>query len=551
MMVSQLNTFIFYLTFVFYASFAVYILLMNIHSSRNRTFFFICLTMSVWTYTIILMNLYKDYNTTLMLRRIGTIGWGTMYSFLLHFCIIMTERRHILKNKLAYGAVYLPALINLYVFALSPSIAPKQYDLIWTGTSWINAHIENFLYWYFNIYYLSFSLISIVLILTWGIKTKDYKKKQQSKIILISFIVALGVGTVTDIVLQKFYLDQVPQIGPILIIIPILAVLYSIKKYELMKKPDINKEAEEGSILSDERRIKFYHYLGLTFIILSIGNWVQILFNPEIFDTVVFFSTTLLLIGNILIVIPSLTISQDYQDNIMSIIVAISIPIIMMRFINLDASNMVWPIPLLFLSISSIFNKRRLFWMVAASTLITHAFIVVRAPEITLVIGPSNYLSRTIIYLIGSIGAYAISNIYLKRLGENEEKAKMQQMISNISRNFITLNNKNINLKVVDMIEDIGSYLEDIASNYNCDRVSVVLYLDMDKDSESKYKWDSHKEDVDPKDLKFEKLIPIEGDGKSLGYFKLESIEGQLKLKDHHNEMVKILANITGNAWQK
>jgi hypothetical protein len=55
----------------------------------------------------------------------------------------------------------------------------------------------------------------------------------------------------------------------------------------------------------------------------------------------------------------------------MILLLAISIPIIMLRYLDNYATNIVWPVPIIFMSLGAIYSKRRMIVASFASAVIT------------------------------------------------------------------------------------------------------------------------------------------------------------------------------------
>jgi len=132
-------------------------------------------------------NTAQNYETCLFWRRVGTLGWGTFFSFLLHFIVIITEKADILKKKWIYILIYLPAALNVFVFGLYEKIAVKQYNLIETSSGWVNVCCNTFWNWMLYAYDLSFFLVGFTLLVRWAVKLEEGDKKSKAYLICLLF----------------------------------------------------------------------------------------------------------------------------------------------------------------------------------------------------------------------------------------------------------------------------------------------------------------------------------------------------------------------------
>ena len=100
--------------------------------------------------------------------------------------------------------------------------------------------------------------IGFYLIFTFRKKTENKTKKKQAKIILNTAIIALLLGTITDVVLLKSGIYKIPPVGDIVVSIWAFGLAYSITKYELLITPataanNIISTMADSLILLDQR----------------------------------------------------------------------------------------------------------------------------------------------------------------------------------------------------------------------------------------------------------------------------------------------------------
>ena len=99
MSLSLIFSFAFFLVFEIYAFLGTYTLFLNMKNTLNRIFFAVCLSMCVWAFSFAIANSAPDYEIALFWRRMASLGWGTLYSLLLHFQLILTERKKVLGDR--------------------------------------------------------------------------------------------------------------------------------------------------------------------------------------------------------------------------------------------------------------------------------------------------------------------------------------------------------------------------------------------------------------------------------------------------------------------
>jgi diguanylate cyclase (GGDEF)-like protein len=111
----------------------------------------------------------------------------------------------------------------------------------------------------FNVYYISYMFLAIVLVYKWGRNSDSKREVKQTNIILTGFIGVLVLGSITDVFLPMVGFSRVPPISVILILGVIVAMCYAILKYSMMNitpesiMSDIYIQMNDGIIITDKR----------------------------------------------------------------------------------------------------------------------------------------------------------------------------------------------------------------------------------------------------------------------------------------------------------
>jgi len=224
----------------------------------NRMFLLICIDLALWALMFALLNAVPDAETATVFREIATLFWSTIYCMLLHFFMILIKKDNILKKSWALLLLYCPAIISIYLYYFYIPVTAEDLVKIKYSWAYINP-VGKGLIWdnFFNLYYISYSFTSIFLLYFWGRRSKLKREKQQAKIIIITFIIVLILGSITDIILPILKIPILPPLTIFFILIPVCGIYYSIKKYRLMNlKPEhvvleVMKTMREGLIITN------------------------------------------------------------------------------------------------------------------------------------------------------------------------------------------------------------------------------------------------------------------------------------------------------------
>jgi diguanylate cyclase (GGDEF)-like protein len=199
----------------------------------NRCFFALTIMVNFWSAGLALANIAPNAATCEIWRRVSAVGWGSVYAVTLHFILLITGHKTLLQKRWFSFLLYLPAILSILAFALPSSLNPSPYNLQRTEFGWVNVSLladHNIWDWIFNIYYSGYVITGLILILQWGKKSTKHIIKIQSRIIFFSFASAFILASITDVLLGNYF-AKIPQMAPIILLIPIVAIYHAIEKY--------------------------------------------------------------------------------------------------------------------------------------------------------------------------------------------------------------------------------------------------------------------------------------------------------------------------------
>lgn len=450
---------LYFISFSTYIIWGGYILFLNTKSKLNKLFFAICLMLSVWALSFSMCNSTTDYEVALIWRRIASFGWVTLFGLLIHFFIILTEKEIILKkSRWLYLIIYLPVIVFNFIFSLS-EYAKQEYSFEYTELGWINIADNTIWDHLFECYFITISIIGIRYLLQWGKNTKDYKKKKQAYVIIASYIFSMIIGIATDLLINIYTSLQCPQLAPITGIIPITAIYYATKRYDLMISEN-NVKTEPGKILNEKNRVKIYQAMSMVFIVGAFLNHItQFYINHEPIIPVFTFSMLLFCMGVILQFIQRASINEAVKNVLFSALILLVIPILTVQYLEY-AGVTVWAVSFLFIIISVVFNNRHLMIGLVVSTVLTQIYTWIQKPDIMVHVNETDYIVRIVFIILAIWIAVYVNQIYLKRLKENEEQIMFQNMVSSISTDFIGVNENNIDEKINMFLKLSGAYFK-------------------------------------------------------------------------------------------
>jgi len=204
-------------------------------SDLNRTFFAVFSCLAIWAFAYTFYYSAENKETAMFWHRIGAIGGSCFVSFALHFFLILINNKKILKNPFTYMIIYIPpsVFITRYFLGLH---TPFAIDLIkrnstfgWTYLSPINSPWL----WGFVLYLTIFFSVGLFLLYNWGKKSNSIREKKQAQIFIVSDLVWLTIGIVSEIIMPVLKVNF-PAIAIDLSILWALSIKYAISKYALI-----------------------------------------------------------------------------------------------------------------------------------------------------------------------------------------------------------------------------------------------------------------------------------------------------------------------------
>lgn len=571
---------LFFLGCFVYSFFGIYMLHINSKAALNRIFFVLSLSLAVWALGFSVAVTAPDPQSFMFWRRVSAVGWGSVYAILLHYVLIMTERKAVEKRWVT-ALIYLPAAVSILVFSVL-NLSP--YVIVKTPFGWINAGGGTIWDWFFNVYYSGYALGSLWLLFSWGRKFGDSNKKKQSALIIATLFAALVLGTVFDIMGSSLFYAALPQIGPIIILIPVSGIFFAIKKYRLMTpKP----ESEDEIILTHKARTRIYNYVAAGFIAGAFLNFISqyVIFGGSL-QFVLINSVILAAFGIIAYAVQRLRLARNTKNIISIAVVTAAIPVITLRFEQYSAVT-VWVLPFVLLIIALTFNKRTFLVSVAASTLFTQIYLWLANPQQNVIVDGGHYIGRMSIFCVAVWVAVHVNKVYRMRIKENAAQIRFQKLVSEISTDFLNVTETELGSAIDDMIQKAGEFFE-------ADKAYLCFYDIGTKKIAGSYFWFSDAVDgeskaaggspdafpwimrqinnqkavhiKDSEELSPEAgeesallqlygvrsciIIPIEYQGNVLGFIGVESCKGG-KWNDSQIGLLKILANISAEALIK
>lgn len=468
----------FFTAFIVYGVFSVYILHINWKSALHRAFFAVCIALCIWSLGSVFGASAPNMNEALFWRRFAVFGWGSAFSFILHFILVLTGRRALLKKWWLYVLLYAPAAASICIFAIPNQMDFVPYNLVPTNMGWVNIASNAVFNWFYNICYGGFFIVGVMLLWLWGRRALDVRVKKQAHLIFGAFLAAVLVGTAADMALPSYFSVNTPQFVPLILLFPVAVANYSIGRYGLMQF----QAPEEVSILNVSSRSVLYTYVSA---IGMIGGLAYIaagyFYNAPDVGSIYAFGLVLISLGVVVGIIRRLKIKDNYKDIVNISLITASIPIVTLRFVD-NAGVTVWAFPAIMIVFSLVFNKRYVLIALTFSILLTQVAVWILAPVKEVTIDAVDHIVRLGILGAAIFIAFYVNRIYIARLNENKQKMDLQRILSQVSSDFVLANETTLEGSINTALDKCGRFT-------GMDRVFVMLFDTERKTMTYRYEW--------------------------------------------------------------
>lgn len=407
--------------------------------------------------------------------------------------------------------------------------------------------------------------------------------------LFISIALAFALGSLTDIILSATIQSPLPQMAPVFTLIPIIAIYYSMKHYKLMGE---TSKDENNLILSSETRSRLYVYLALAFIAGGLTSALSYFLphmvqgeeslRPMLFTGIMLFSL------GVVVMLTQLIRNEKIKETAVLIAMLCSIPVVTFQFIDY-AGITIWVFPLILMTVSLVFDTRIPLILLTIVSVATQLLIWINSTVEVIHIDKFDYIARIGVFLIAFFIGSFVNVSYIRRMKENLYQTEFQALVSEISTDFISIKQINIDEKLDNMLHKLGSFFE-------VDRTYIFMINPQDNTMTYSHEWcnegieaeveaiqnlpldvfpwwmeqlgsnklvsiedvgklpdeaSTEKEQLTRQGVKSAIAIPIEEDGEMLGFLGLDSVRSHKSWSNYHIKLLKILSNLLTDGLTK
>ncbi len=215
---------------------------------------------------------------------------------------------------------------------------------------------------------------------------------------------------------------------------------------------------DQSTISKYKKNEYILKHIAFVYIIGAVLNVLQYFFDDVSLARVIGFSTLLLFIAVFVLLIPKISKTEYQMVNLLTIVLTLSIPSVIFWFLKVYGSNVVWPIPLLITMLTIFFNSKKMITFTAISSIVTGIAAWMIIPNLEIQLDNLDYISRIVFYGMCIVVMSYINKVYVLRLKEYDLQVGFQKLLTELSTEFLMINQKNYESKMRTLLRSVGTF---------------------------------------------------------------------------------------------
>lgn len=184
MLFSTFLTISFTMAAIIYALVVLYLFQTKNKEPIHWVFILMILGMMIWAESFAVISSTKDYAVASLWFRIASIGYGTSFCFLIHLALLISGLKDLAKNPKILFCLYLPGAVNVFIYAIGPSLGVYEQNIIPYTLGWVSASSTHPYDLFFYFFILIYTLVTFTLLIRWRLQSPNSPVRRQFKLTL-------------------------------------------------------------------------------------------------------------------------------------------------------------------------------------------------------------------------------------------------------------------------------------------------------------------------------------------------------------------------------
>lgn len=209
----------------------------------NKIFFILCISFSYWAFTDFMPLQAESIETASLWLKFGSF-WPVCPALLVHFSLVYSENKKLLKKKLTYFLMYAPTLFFSVIYLTTNLISGEPQKTPWGYT---NSLPENpLVYSIITILLFGMAFLAIVTCVEYYGKQNTKNKRKQAKFVVAALSIPIFSNFLSQILFIANEIDF-PDLTVVSSFFSAVLIGYTIWKYQLF---DVNVETAAENIIA-------------------------------------------------------------------------------------------------------------------------------------------------------------------------------------------------------------------------------------------------------------------------------------------------------------
>jgi PAS domain S-box-containing protein len=220
-----------FFNFFIYLYLAIYVYIKNQKALVNKICAGFLVSFSIWSFSnSFIHNPFTKKKVAVLFDKFSSLGWASFCVFFLWFILAFTRKKNILKKKWLYLLFAGLPLIFIYKHwdnTLFPVLFKEVYG-------WGTKASQSIWVYLLYVYLLTFMGAALFILAHFIKTTQNSVQKKQAKIIFITAMIGVVLGTTTDLIFPLFDLRTIPDIASAFLIPWAIGVVYAMGRYKFL-----------------------------------------------------------------------------------------------------------------------------------------------------------------------------------------------------------------------------------------------------------------------------------------------------------------------------
>jgi two-component system cell cycle sensor histidine kinase/response regulator CckA len=227
----DLLPFLHFFCFLLYTYLAVLVITRNPGSGLKRVCAVLIGCFALWSLgAIFIHNSATSKQSVILIENLISVCWVSFSSFFLWFALLFSRKKKILRSPLFYVGIFLPVPVFVYMQWNNFLVV----DYLKRSFGWATVWSASIWPYIFYCYVVSFLGVGLYVIYRFWRQSAERTKRNQAKIIFWTTLTVIPLGFLTNVILSRFDIHEVPDIANVPAIIWALGLAYIMGKYKFL-----------------------------------------------------------------------------------------------------------------------------------------------------------------------------------------------------------------------------------------------------------------------------------------------------------------------------